>query len=81
MKIGLKLKKFSMFTSQFYVYSICKAFIVEWDYILSHALILGASHDTWCPHSCMTTQKVPYLAHLCPQILAGVLLHITLEPL
>ena len=45
----------------------------EWDYIL-YVLILSTSHDTWCPHSCMTAQKVPYPAPLCPQILAGALL-------
>ena len=31
------------------------------------------SHDTWCPHSCMTAQKVPYPTPLCPQILVGAL--------
>ena len=36
-------------------------------------LILSTSHDTWCPHSCITVQKVPYPAPLCPQILAGAL--------
>ena len=30
-------------------------------------------HDAWCPHSCMTVQKVPCLAPLCPEILAGAL--------
>ena len=34
MKIGLKLKKLSMFKGQFYVYSVFEVCIVEWDYIL-----------------------------------------------
>ena len=68
MKIGPKLKKLSMFKDQFYVYPIFEVFIVEWDYILYHVLILSISQDTYSPHSCMTVQKVPYLAPLCPQI-------------
>ena len=36
-------------------------------------MVLSISHDTWCPHSCMTAQKVSYLAPLCSKILAGVL--------
>ena len=58
--------------SQFNVY-LFEAFIVEWDYILYHVLILSTSHDTF-PHFCIATQKVPYPAPLCPQILAGALL-------
>ena len=46
---------------------------MEWDYILYNVLRLSTSHDTCCPHSCMTAQKVPYPAPLCPQILAGAL--------
>ena len=26
-------------------------------------MVLSISHDTWCPHSCKTAQKVPYPAH------------------
>ena len=43
-------------------------------YLLWNGIIFcNMSHDTWCPHSSMTTQKVPYLAPFCPQILAGAL--------
>ena len=40
-------------------------------FILLYVMILNTSHVTWCPHSCMTMQKVPYPAPFCPQILAG----------
>ena len=46
---------------------------MEWDYILYYVLILSTSHGIWCPHSCMTAQKVPYPAPLSPQIRAGAL--------
>ena len=49
MKIGPKFKKLSMFKGQFYMYSISEVFIVEWDYILKHVLILNTSHDTSVP--------------------------------
>ena len=71
MKIRSKLKMLSMFKGHCYVYSIFDLVIVEWDYILFHVLILSTSHDTWCPHSCITA---PYMVPLCPQILAGALL-------
>ena len=74
MKIGPKLKKLSMFKGQFHVYSIFEVFIVEYDYFV---LILSTSHDTWCPHSGMTAQKVPHPASLCPEILAGALMLIS----
>ena len=73
MKIGPKLIMLSMFKDQCYLYSISAVFIVEWDYILSNVLILSTSHDTWCPHSCMTAQKVSYPVPLGPKILAGAL--------
>ena len=76
MKSGPKLKRLSVFKDQFYVYPIFEVFIVEWDYILYHGLILSILHDICSPHSCMTVQKVPYLAPLCPQILAGALTHL-----
>ena len=37
-----------------------KQYVIWWKF--HPELILSASHDTWCPHSCMTAQKVPYLA-------------------
>ena len=76
MKIRSKLKKINV-KGQFYVYSIFEIFFVEWHYILQHILILSTSHDTWCPHSCMTMQKAP----VCPQILAGTLMEVlTISP-
>ena len=74
-KIGPKLKKLSMFKGQFDVYSIFEVHFIYCGMGLYFATILSISHDTWCPHSCMTTQKVPYSAPLCPQILAGALIY------
>ena len=45
---------------------------MSWDFLIlsvsavTGVLILTTSHDTWCPHSCMAVQKVPYPAPLCP---------------
>ena len=47
-------------------------------YFVTIVMILSVSHDTWCPDSCMTVQKVSFLAPLCPKILAGAL-HTTVK--
>ena len=79
MKIGPKLKTLSMSKGQCYVYPIFEVFIVEWDYIF--VISLDTKHITWhmMPSSCMTAQKVPYPAPLCPQILAGALLWVLIR--
>ena len=58
MKIGPKLKKLSVFKSQFYVYSSWGIYC-EMGYILLQFLILNTSHDIGSPHSCMTCKKCP----------------------
>ena len=49
-----------------------------WPGWITDVLILNTSHDTWCPNSSMTVQKVSYPAPLCPQILAEALLLLVL---
>ena len=74
--MGPKLQKLSMLKGQLYVYSILRHLL--WNRIIFCNMSL---HDTWCSHSCMTSQKVPYPAPLCPQILAGALLRLIMSQL
>ena len=59
---------------QFYVYSSLRHLLLNGIIFCNISWYLACIiYHTWCPHSCMTTQKVPYQAPLCPKILAGAL--------